>query len=165
MDDVPAAARRGVPFREPADHEVAAGAIAGLTGSIAMWLLAMIGSPADQGSLFPLRLIAASLLGTSALDSGSSAPVVVGALLAAFMAVLYGLVFVSILPQASRSRSAVLAGGVYGAALFAPAWFGLVRVVDPILYSAGYTLPMFALHVIYGAVLGVQVPLLRKVLP
>jgi len=164
MNDGPAPGRR-IPFREPADHEVAAGAIGGLTGSIAMWVPAMMAAPRDQGPLFPLRLVAASVLGPGALDSGSAAPALLGAVLSAFVAVVFGLVFVSILPQSAAPRFALLAGAAYGAALFPPTWFVLVRVADPILYSAGYGLPMFALHVTYGAVLGIQVPLLRKVLP
>jgi len=154
-----------IPFREPADHEVAAGAIGGLTASIAVWVPATLASPAEHGPLFPLRLVAASVLGAGALDSGAAAPAVVGAALAALVAVVFGLVFVSILPPAATSRKALLAGGAYGAALFAPTWFALVRVVDPILYSAGYALPAFLLHVGYGALLGIQVPLLRKVFP
>jgi len=158
--------REAIPVREPADHEVAAGAIAGLTGAIAMWLPAMIASPGEQGFLFPLRLVAASVMGASALDTGSgAAPALVGALLILLMAVLCGLVFVSILPESATSVRASLAGAVYGVALYAPAWYGFVRVADPILYSAGLALPVPLLHAVYGMVLGLQVPVLRKILP
>ena len=166
MDQAQEAPRRGFPAREPADHEVAAGAIGGLTGSIVMWLPAMVVTPAEEGALFPLRLVAASLLGPAALDTGDTAGVAfLGAVLAALVAVVFGLVFASILPPTRTALPAVLSGAVYGAVLFVPAWYGLVRVADPILYSAGFELPMFAMHVVYGAMLGLQVPFLRKVLP
>jgi len=160
------ARREAFPVREPADHEVAAGAIGGLTASLAMWLPAMIATPREQGFLFPLRLVAASVMGASALDTGTSAaPALVGGLLALLMAVLCGLIFVSILPESATAFRGCLAGVLFGAILYAPAWFAFVRVVDPILYSAGLAVPMFALHVVYGAVLGLQVPGLRKLLP
>ncbi|HVP68805.1 MAG TPA: hypothetical protein VMT17_16255 [Anaeromyxobacteraceae bacterium] len=166
MDPAEAEPRRGLPAREPADHEVAAGAIGGLTGAVVMWLPAMLVSPPEVGALFPLRLVAASILGPSALDSDAGAfAALLGAMLAALVAVLGGLVFVSILPQSATSLPAVAAGAAYGAVLFGPAWYGLVRVADPILYAAGLERPMFALHVVYGAMLGLQVPFLRKVMP
>jgi len=165
MDREHAPQRDGFPAREPADHEVAAGAIGGVAAGIAMWLPAMAASPPGLGFLFPMKLVAASFMGGSALDTGRTAAVLVGAVLAALASVAAALVFVSILPEKARAPASVAAGAAYGALLFAPAWYGLVRVTDPILFSAGVGLPVLLLHVIYGAVLGLVVPSLRKVLP
>jgi len=157
-----------LPSREPADHQVAAGAIAGLAGGAAMWLAAMIAARADMGFLFPLRLVAASFMGEAALDTGQTvAPVLLGTLLVAMTSVLFGLVYTSILPEGVDVFVAVLIGIVYAAALWAVSWFGLTRVLDPILWAAGRSIPfhMLALHALYGVGLGLLVPFLRKVLP
>ncbi len=157
-----------LPAREPADHQVAAGAIAGLAGGVAMWLAAMIAASSDMGFLFPLRLVAASFMGESALDTGqTAAPVLLGTLLVAMTSVLFGLVYTSILPERVDVFGAMLVGVVYSAALWVVTWFALARVLDPILYAAGRSIPfhMLALYALYGAVLGLLVPFLRKVLP
>lgn len=156
----------GLPQREPADHQVAAGAVAGLSSGSAMWLVAMLAARSDGGFLLPLRLVAASFLGEAALDSGSVVgPVLLGMLLVALSSVLFGLVYASILPEGAGAARAVLVGAVYAGALWAVAWFGMVQVLDPVLYAAGRPAQMLALHVLYGVLLGVLVPFLRKVLP
>jgi hypothetical protein len=131
-----------------------------------MWFAAMIAARSDQGLLFPLRLVAASFMGQAALDGGVVlGPVLLAVLLVALLSVLFGLVYTSILPEGLDVFLAVLMGVVYGAALWLVAWFVMVRVLDPILYAAGPRLHMLALHAFYGAVLGLLVPFLRKVLP
>lgn len=155
-----------LPARERADHQVAAGAIAGLAGGAVMWLAAMIAARPDMGFLFPLRLVAASFMGESALDTGQTlAPLLLGTLLVAMTSVLFGLVYTSILPEGVDVFVAMLVGVVYAAALWLVTWFALARVLDPILYAAGRPFHMLALQALYGAVLGLLVPFLRKVLP
>jgi hypothetical protein len=154
-----------LPAREPMDHQVAAGAVAGLVAGSCMWLAAMAFSRSEVGWLFPLRAVAASFLGPSALDSGPAGPVLLGVLLAALTSVLFGLVFTSILPESLDAFASVGAGVAYGVAVWALGWFVLARVLDPILFAAGRPLHMLALHAFYGAVLGLLVPFLRKVLP
>jgi hypothetical protein len=152
-----------LPEREPADHEVAAGAIAGLVAGAGMAVVAAASS--DQGALFPLRLVAASFLGHEALDPGWVAPVLLGTLLGALAAVVLALVFASILPR-GRSVAVSLAYGLaYGAAAWAVTWYVLVRLVDPVLFAAGSPGPVLLLHLLYGAVLGLLLPPLRRVLP
>jgi hypothetical protein len=113
-----------------------------------------------------LRLVAASFLGEAALDTGATfGPLALGALLVALGSVLFGLVYTSILPEGAAAFWAALLGVAYGAALWAVAWFVLVRVLDPILFAAGRGAHMLALHLVYGLVLGLLVPTLRKVLP
>lgn len=154
-----------LPSREPADHQVAAGAVAGLAAGAAMWLVAMLAAKGDMGFTFPLRLVAATFLGHAALDSGFFAPVLLGLALVALASVLFGLVYVSILPESADTVQAVLAGMLYAGVVWLVTWYGLVRVTDPILFIAGRALHMLALYEIYGFVLGFFVPFLRKVLP
>jgi hypothetical protein len=156
----------GLPVREPVDHQVAVGAVAGLTGGAAMWLAAMVAARSDQGFLFPLRLVAASFMGEAALDGGALVgPALLGVLLIALTSVLFGLIYTSILPEGVDVFGAMLVGIAYAAALWLVAWFVMARVLDPILYAAGRPAHMLALHAFYGAVLGLLVPFLRKVLP
>jgi hypothetical protein len=164
----PARWRDSLPARQPASSEVAAGAAAGVTGGLVAWGAAMALPGDELGGLHPLRLVAATLFGPSAIAPDNvGLPVFVGALLVAFAAVAYGLVFVSILRPAAPLRRSIGVGALYGGVLYVPAWLGVVHVFDPLLYQAGRgNGPMIlALHVLYGAVLGFLVPILRKVLP
>ncbi len=160
--------RDSLPARQPASSEVAAGAVAGLTGGLVAWGVAMVLLPEGTGGLHPLRLVAATLFGPFALEPGNvRLPALVGALLVAFAAIAYGLVFVSILRPAAPPRRAIGVGAIYGGVLYFPAWLGVVHVFDPLLYQAGQGkgLAILALHVLYGATMGLVVPYLRRILP
>jgi hypothetical protein len=164
----PARWRDSLPARQPASSEVAAGAVAGVTGGLVAWGTAMALPGGELGGLYPLRLVAATLFGPFAVaPENVGLPVFVGLLLVGFAAVAYGLVFVSILPPAAPLRRSIWVGVVYGAVLYVPAWLGVVHVFDPLLYQAGQGngAAILALHVLYGATLGFLVPLLRKILP
>ncbi len=160
--------RETLPARQPASSEVAAGAVAGTLGGQVAWGTAMALLPEGAGGLLPLRLVAATLWGTSAVAPGNvGLPAFVGALLVLFAAIAYGLVFVSILRPAAPLRRSIGVGAVYGAVLYVPAWLGVVHVFDPLLYEAarGKGLAILALHVLYGATMGFLVPFLRRILP
>jgi hypothetical protein len=160
--------RDSLPARQPASSEVAAGAVAGLVGGIVAWGVAMALLPKGAGGLLPLRLVAATLFGPYAVaPENVGPPAFVGALLVGFAAIAYGLVFVSILRPAAPPRRAIAVGAVYGGVLYFPAWLGVVHVFDPLLYQAGQGrgLAILALHVLYGATMGLVVPFLRKILP
>ncbi len=152
-----------LPDRLPADHEVAAGAIAGLAGAGAMTLAAAVLSESD--ALFPLRLVAASLLGHEALDPATVGPVLLGIVLGALAAVVLGLVFASILPRGLRSWNALGAGLAFGAVAWAVTWWGFVRIVNPVLFAAAASSDMLLLDLLFGAVVGLAMPPLRRMLP
>jgi len=152
-----------LPDRLPADHEVAAGAIAGLAGAATMTLLAMVVS--ENGALFPLRLVAASLLGHGALDPATVGPVLLGTALGALGAVVLGLVFASILPRGLPAWNALGAGLAFGSVAWAVTWWGLVRIVNPVLFAAVASSDMLLLDLVFGAVAGLAMPPLRRVLP
>ncbi len=160
--------RDSLPARQPASSEVAAGAVAGLTGGLVAWGVAMVLLPEGTGGLRLLRLVAATLFGPYAVaPENVGLPAFVGALLVGFAAIAYGLVFVSILKPAAPPRRAIGVGAVYGAVLYVPAWLGIVHVFDPLLYQAGQGrgLAILGLHVLYGATMGLVVPFLRRILP
>jgi len=152
-----------LPERLPADHEVAAGAIAGVAGGAAVAVVAV--AAADSPSFFPLRLVAATFLGHGALDATSVGPVLLGALLGALGSVVLGLVFASILPRSASSARAVLGGLAFGVAVWAVTWFGPVRLLDPVLFAAVRARWMLPLDMLFGAVAGLLLPPLRRVLP
>jgi hypothetical protein len=164
----PARWRDSLPTRQPASSEVAAGAVAGTIGGLVAWGAAMALPGGELGGLYPLRLVAATLYGPSAIEPDNVAlPVFVGLLLVGFAAVAYGLVFVSILRPAAPLRRSVGVGLVYGAVLYIPAWQLVVHLFDPLLYQAGRGngAVILALHALYGATLGFLVPFLRRILP
>ena len=170
MDDGPDArggsVAEALPGRERADNQVAAGSVAGVVAGAVSLLLAMLAVRSEGAFLLPLRLVAASFLGESALDSGVVVgPVALGMVLAALVSVLFGLVYVSILPERAGMPLAVLVGLLYALALWGVAWFVLARVLDPILYAAVSSTEALALHALYGVGLGVLVPFLRRILP
>jgi hypothetical protein len=152
-----------LPGREPADHEVAAGAVAGLVAGGAVGFAALVAS--EQASFFPLRLVAASFLGHEALDPISVGPVLLGAALGALSAIVLALVFTSILPRGLGALASVAAGLAFGVAAWAVTWYALVRLVDPVLFAAGRPLDALLLNLLFGAVLGLLLPPLRRVLP
>jgi hypothetical protein len=152
-----------LPRREPADHEVAAGAISGLAGGGAAALAALVAS--DQPSIFPLRLVAASFLGHGALDPAGAAPVLLGAALGALGAVVLGLVCASILPRGLSTARAVAAGLGFGAAAWGVTWFVAVRLLDPVLFAAVPAAQALPLYLLDGAVMALLLPPLRRVLP
>ena len=155
-----------LPERQQADHEVAAGSVAGVCAGAVVCLTAMAATRGEGGFLLPLRLVAASMLGDAALDSGTVVgPVALGMLLVALVSVVWGLVYASILPQGSRTPAAVLVGLVYAAAVYAIAWRGAGRVLAPVLHAAGDPMAVLGLHALFGLLLGLLVPFLRKVLP
>ncbi|HET8734677.1 MAG TPA: hypothetical protein VFM45_13005 [Anaeromyxobacteraceae bacterium] len=160
--------RETLPARQPMSSEVTAGAVSGIVGGAVAWGAAMAFLPAGAGGLLPLRLVAATLFGESALaPENVGFPAFVGALLVGLAAVTYGLVFVSILRPAAPPGRAIAVGAIYGAVLYVPAWLGVVHVFDPLLYRAGEGrgAGILAFHVLYGATMGFLVPFLRKVLP
>ena len=166
-DDLPGTAvAEALPEREQADHEVAAGSVGGVCAGAVVWLTAMFATRGEGGFFLPLRLVAASLLGDAALDSGAVVgPVAVGMLLAAMASVLFGLVYVSVLPQGTRTPAAMLVGLVFAAAVWAVAWIGVARVLAPVLHAAALPMTALGLHALYGLLLGLLVPFLRKILP
>ncbi len=155
-----------LPEREQADHEVAAGSVGGVCAGAVVCLVAMAATRGEGGFLLPLRLVAASLLGDAALDSGAVVgPVVVGMMLSAMLSVLFGLVYVSILSERARAPAAALVGIAYAAAVWAVAWMGVGRVLAPVLYAAVAPSVALGLHALYGLLLGLLVPFLRRILP
>ena len=126
-----------LPSREPADREVAVGALAGLSSGGVMWVVAALFAGGDMGFSFPLRLVAASFEGHEALDTGAVlGPPALGLLLVGVTSILFGLVFTSILSERLDVVAAILAGAAYATAVWLFSWFVVARVVDPVLYAA-----------------------------
>jgi hypothetical protein len=152
-----------LPRREPADHEVAAGAIAGIAGGGAAAAVAVAAS--DQGSLFALRLLAAAFLGHGALDPAAVTPVLLGAVLGILGAVVLGLVLASVLPRGLSTGAGAAAGLALGAAAWAVTWFAPVRLIDPVLFAAVRAREALPLYLVAGLVTALLLPPLRRVLP
>ncbi len=153
-----------LPEREPADHEVAAGAIAGVGAGALACAVAVLASPVGE-RLLPIRLVAAAFLGHEALDPGSPVPVLLGLVLGALASVILALVFASILPRGLGAAGSAAAGLAFGAAAWGVTWWVVVRIVDPVLFAAVSPEHALLFDVLYGALLGLFLPPLRRVLP
>jgi hypothetical protein len=154
------------PARDPADREVAAGAVAGLLAGAAMWALAAALAEIGHAPRTPLRLVASSLLGAQALDPALSGAPWIGAALGTLVAVVLGLVFVSLVPERAGLAASTAAGVALGLVAFLAAWWVLARVGAPALHEAGRAhVPAIALlHAAFGIVLGALVPVVRSAL-
>ncbi|MDV8009177.1 hypothetical protein [Rhodococcus sp. IEGM 1318] len=143
---------------------IAVGAIAGLIGSLAMAMFAMIAALTYQNSGFftPLYHIGSVFIDPSTMMTsmqqamgGQSfsfafGPAVVGALVHMMVGIMYGIVFALIVHVAKlRGPVLLLAGMLYGAVVFAvSAWAGLPIAAS--IFSSGDQVADMASMVGYG---------------
>lgn len=144
---------------------LAAGAIAGVIGSLVMAMFAMIAAATYQHSGFftPLYHIGSVFIDPSTMMAsmqqamgGSNfyfafGPAIVGAIVHMMVGVMYGVVFAAIvmrIPKLSESLL-VIAGMIYGAMVFAvSAWIGLPLAAA--IFSSGDQIANMASMVGYG---------------
>jgi hypothetical protein len=137
--------------------------VAGLTASVVMGMIEMLAEAAlGTGFWSPVTFIGATVL--RSLQS-VQAPVpftvvgVVFGLMGHMMnSVLLGLIFAGLFSRRALSRAGlVVTGAVYGFAVFAVMWYGVLPVVNPVMLKLNAT--VFAIsHLMWGAVLGILVP-------
>lgn len=140
------------------------GAAGGLLGGVAMMLLMMVAAAARGHSLFqPLYLIAATFHPSWASLSGVAAlPILAGIVAYLVIAVILGAVFALvwrfIVPQPLTAAATVIAGMIWGVAVYIVMSFAVLPVVDEPLARAvlAPTLLVWWLlgHLIFGAITG-----------
>jgi hypothetical protein len=137
--------------------------VAGLIASAVMGMIEMLAEAVlGTGFWSPVTFIGATVLRSLQSVQVPVPFTVVGVLLGLMghmmNSVLLGLVFAGLFSRGARSRAGlVMTGAVYGFAVFAVMWYGVLPVVDPVMLKLNAT--VFAIsHFMWGAVLGILVP-------
>lgn len=134
---------------------VLGGLLAGLAAGAGMELFAACQSAyAGQGFGLPPRLTAAAWLGVDAMVGGT-AVVVLGAAARLCGTALCGLLFAAAGGSQLTFRRALVAGAVFGAAIWAAITFFGLQAVDPTLYDRVLLDPFawFTQHLVFGGLL------------
>jgi hypothetical protein len=164
MADIAVANREHAAATDAGDN-IKIGIVAGITGAIVMAMWSM-GYAAAQGLGFflPMRLIAATFFGVEALVGGAGV-LLAGMMLHFVTASAWGVLFALLLPRRAGYGLSLLAGLIYGAVVvLAVMTYGILPLLDPIMRER-VELTMFSwivTHVIYGVVLGLLTPFLRR---
>jgi hypothetical protein len=156
---VPTAERAG-----PVAKEIlGAGIAAGVIGGVLMGMLAMVVALAmGQGFWTPMKLIAGTTHGVDVLIGGPGI-VMWGLLLHMIVSAGYGVLFALVIPRDTRRGTALVAGLVYGALIWAFMGSLILPRFDPTMHArvammAGW---FFLEHLLYGV--GVSLgPALRR---
>lgn len=161
-DGIEVAPARAIPRRLP-DIMGLGGTIAGLGGGLAMIIAAALLTVAGGGDVWrEPREIAQPLFGVVA--GNDWAPIVVGTILhfltAGLLGAVFGIVSRRMLRLPSDYGVPVLAGLIYGMALWALAYFVVLPFVNPALLDT-YAPSFIIQHIIYGVVTGLIYAQLR----
>jgi hypothetical protein len=153
---------RAIPSRLP-DIIGLGGTIAGLGGGLAMIVVAALLTAAGGGDVWrEPREIAQPLFGV--VSSNDWAPVLVGTILhfliAGLLGAVFGIVSRRMLHLPSDYGVPVLAGLIYGMALWALAFFVVLPILNPALLDT-YAPSFIIQHLIYGVVTGLLYAQLR----
>jgi len=122
-----------------------------------------VGQDAVAGFFSPVEYIAATVLGgfnnpnfypAGQLPPVQALPIVLGLMGHMMNSVLLGLVFFGVVSSLSRSRAtSLIAGLVYGVAVFVLMWFVVLPVVDPVMLRVSFV-AFLAGHMMFGLGLG-----------
>jgi hypothetical protein len=139
------------------------GLVAGWLGGLAALVLAVLaaagwGLPAWR----PLQLIAAFIVGDDALHLGWRSAAL-GFLIHMVVSGLWGVLFCAILPRGANTRWSVSLGLGFSFIIFALMTWLVLPWVDPILVARVNIVALLVLHLVYGAVLPLALPLRRSV--
>lgn len=143
---------------------VAGGVVAGLIAGMAMEIVAMVHAWAiGAGFWLPAYMIAALWYGEPALIGGADV-IIVGMLTHFATAAAFGLLFGLIVGRDFSTGAALVAGLVYGVAIWAVMTYVTLPLFNSVMYErAPSMMPgmWFILHLVYGAFLAFTPPLAR----
>lgn len=133
--------------------------LAGLIASVAMTMMEMVyegifGAGFWSAPTFIAATILRDLQSVAIPVTFSLVPVVLGMMGHMMNSVVLGFVFVKISEKFLQTRiSGIVAGAVYGIALFVAMWFLVLPVIDPVMLNLN-TMVFAISHIVWGAVLG-----------
>jgi hypothetical protein len=137
--------------------------VVGLIASVVMGMIEMLAEAVlGTGFWSPVTFIGATVLrslqSVQIPVSFTVAGVVLGLMGHMMNSVVLGLIFAGLFSRVARSRAGlVMTGAIYGFAIFAVMWHGVLPAVNPVMLNLNPT--VFAVsHLMWGAVLGGLVP-------
>jgi hypothetical protein len=135
------------------------GAVAGIIAGIVFALFEMVVSASMMGAdvfFMPLRMIGAIALGPQALDPSYSlvTAAIAGVVVHLILAVIYGLIFGEIATMLRGSTAFVVAGSVFGFALWLINFYLIAPAAFPWFTEANPLVQFIAHTFFFGSVLG-----------
>jgi hypothetical protein len=135
------------------------GALAGIVGGAAMGLFSMILSAhAGMGFFAPLKMMSATVFGSSAMTMGGSA-IIVGLMIHMTMAAVSGIGLAALLPRETSGAVAAAVGGAFGLCIFLVMAFIGLRIVNHFMFEHINRRMFLMAHLIYGVSLSLIVPI------
>jgi hypothetical protein len=142
------------------------GGIAGILAGSVMAAAAMIYSAANGSGFFlPVRNIAATWYGASALVGGAGV-LIVGLLTHLGTSALWGGIFAALSPRRKSVPVALVEGLFWGVVVWAVTSFAVMSWINPTMYAGTVEKDgvwWFILHLIYGAALVVTLGFVRRI--
>lgn len=135
------------------------GAMAGVLGAIVMALLMMMVT-AGRGDGFwtPLQLIGGVAFGSAWQSFGAA---LLGGVIHLMVGAVVGALYGVLTRHVEGMVYSTMLGIVFGIAVFAPATYLILPVVDPVMYETMHLGVLFMAHIVYGLVTGAAVGALR----
>ncbi len=143
---------------------VEAGILAGAFGGACMALAANLGAFYLESDFWgPMKNVSAVFLGEGA-QQGSFAVILVGAATHFLFSIIWGVIFSFITKRVTSSSSEVVAGILFGGAVWAFMTYLFLPVVSPevIVAREGMEGWWFGYHMVFGFGLGITAPLKRS---
>jgi hypothetical protein len=143
------------------------GALAGLSGGIAMVIVAILVSAAKGDDVFlEVKQIAGVVYGTSAIAEPGfvAGPVLVGLVIHLIVSMAFGAIFGIVMRRllhlTSDFGTLVLAGMIYGMFIWMAGYFVVLPIINPLLLQS-YAPAFIIEHLVYGLVTGLVYTWLR----
>jgi hypothetical protein len=141
---------------------VGAGAAGGLVAGLAMALVLMVSyAITGPGPLFPLQLIAATLWGHATFELGGGAAIA-GLLIHLVVSAGWGVLFAAMLPRGATLAMTVALALIFSMGVFVIMTYLVLPWTNWIMWDAVAQGWFFLLHLVYGAVLVVTLPLRHR---
>lgn len=137
------------------------GIVAGLVSAVAMALLAMIVAAANGAGFFaPMKLIAATFLGSAAMTAGGGA-ILLGMVTHLVVGAFFGVVFASILSGDAGPGMRFVSGLLYGLGIFIVMTIFIMPLINTTMATHIDVIWFMIDHLVYGFTLSLVVPAVR----
>ncbi len=135
------------------------GLLGGILGAVVMAAFAMgVSFAAGRGLWFPVKLVAAFVMGTEAIFGGIST-LVLGAVTHLLIGALFGIVYAYLVPRGAKRSTALLLGVAYGALLYFGMTYAVLPRVNTLMYAGIERDWYLAAHLLYGLTVAFALPL------
>lgn len=148
------------PLDDTATPVLVCGVLAGLGGAVvALTPLGLVSLVRGEGLLTPAKLVAAALMGRSALEQDNSmAATMIGLLITLVTAAAAGALFAFLRRREPRFRLLVAEGVGFGLVLFGALWSAL-PYINPVMHAHTPWIALAVSYALFGGTLAAELPL------